>query len=48
MNTFLLVLATIAAGVSIPWAIRADRADAHAIHNRGCVDCAAEDEWLGL
>lgn len=44
----LILAAAVMAGVSIPWAARADRADAHMIHNAGCVDCAAHDEWLGL
>lgn len=48
MNTFLLLIGAISCAVAIPWAIRADRADAHLIHNPVCTDCAADDEWLGL
>ncbi len=36
------------AAAFIPWAVRADRADAHLIHLTGCVECAADDERLGL
>lgn len=25
--------------VAIPWAVRADRADAHLLHRQGCPDC---------
>jgi len=48
MNTFLLMISTIGAACWLAWAIAADRADAHTIHTSGCVDCAADDERLGL
>lgn len=44
-----LVLAgAVVTAALIPWAVRMDAADAHTLHTTGCVDCAAEDEWLGL
>jgi len=48
MNVLILLLGTIAAGAAIPWARRMDAADAHLVHNPACMDCAADDEWLGL
>jgi hypothetical protein len=48
VNVLILLLGTVAVGVAIPWAVRADRADAHLIHLANCPDCAANDEWAGL
>jgi hypothetical protein len=60
MNVFILMLATIGAGVWLAWALAADRADAAAekraqaalsrrIRRRSpCAWCARDDERLGL
>jgi hypothetical protein len=42
----LILAAAVGAGVAIPWALRADRADAHTLHIANCAECAADDEWL--
>lgn len=43
-----VLAAAVITGVLIPWARRADAADAHTLHTANCVECASDDERLGV